>query len=257
MNHVPRYGPDLALVHSVGFSLAARASARLMVGRLRSAGLLDGCVVELGCGSGESASILDRAGFAVVGLDRSADMLRLARVRVPGATLERRSLWTATLPAAVGVTAVGEPLSYLPAPVPYIPALAKLFRRIHGALVPGGLLLLDVVTPDRVPRAPARTWTEGRDWAVLVEATGDRRRGVVTRRIVTFVRAGGGWRRSVEWHRQRAVPATTVVRLLIGCGFSVERLDAYGTEPLLPGQAGFLAVRLPRPRRRARPWPRR
>jgi len=257
MNRVPRYGPDLALVHSAGFSPAARASARLMVGRLRSAGLLDGCVVELGCGSGESASVLDRAGYAVVGLDRSADMLRLARARVPGASFRQRSLWTAALPAAVGVTAVGEPLSYLPAPAPYTPALTRLFQRVHRALVPGGLLLLDVVTPDRVPHAPARKWIEGRDWAVLVEATGDRRRDVVTRRIVTFVRAGAGWRRSVEWHRQRAVPAMTVVQLLIASGFGVERLDAYGTEPLLPGQAGFLAVRLPRPRRRARPLPRR
>lgn len=45
-----------------------------------------GCarVMDLGCGTGEHAAILHRAGLDVIGLDRSPNMIRVARERFPG-----------------------------------------------------------------------------------------------------------------------------------------------------------------------------
>ena len=55
--------------------------------------------------------------------------------------------------------------------------LVSLFRRIYGALCPGGLLLFDVAEPGRVPGSgSSRTFVEGEGWAVHVAVEGDRRR---------------------------------------------------------------------------------
>ena len=79
------------------------------------------------------------------------------------------SLLSADLPRCVAVAAVGECLNYLFDPGNTRPKLVKLFRRIHAALEPGGLFILDVAEPGRVSGAgPQRTYVEGKDWAVLV-----------------------------------------------------------------------------------------
>ena len=50
----------------------------------------DGPVLELGCGTGRIAAPLGRAGVKLVGLDRSASMLAIARRRVARARLRNR-----------------------------------------------------------------------------------------------------------------------------------------------------------------------
>ena len=50
----------------------------------------DGPVLELGCGTGRIATPLGRAGVKLVGIDRSASMLAIARRRVARARLKRQ-----------------------------------------------------------------------------------------------------------------------------------------------------------------------
>jgi predicted TPR repeat methyltransferase len=68
--------------------------AQLGVGRALIAALPPGSrVLDHGCGSGvPTARQLADAGLAVLGVDESERMLRLARERVPGARFERRDL---------------------------------------------------------------------------------------------------------------------------------------------------------------------
>src|SRR5215218_7480954 len=99
------YGPDLAHVHDVAFGDWARDAAPFVLARLREAGIEDGLVVDLGCGSGIWAA-------GVLGVDGSAEMLALARSRAPGARLRRGSLHEVELPPCVAVTAVGECVNY-------------------------------------------------------------------------------------------------------------------------------------------------
>src|SRR5437016_1977977 len=76
------YTRDLARIHDAGYVDFARAAA----GVLLELAAPPGVVVELGCGGGISSAIVARAGFDVVGIDASDDMLEIARERVPGAT---------------------------------------------------------------------------------------------------------------------------------------------------------------------------
>src|SRR5215831_1554392 len=77
------YQRDLAYVHDVGFGRFAEGAAAGVLRILRAAGICGGLVVDLGCGSGLWARRLTDAGYSVLGIDLSADMIALARKRVP------------------------------------------------------------------------------------------------------------------------------------------------------------------------------
>ena len=65
------YGPDLAYIHHAAFLELATGAGFAIVDRLRRSGLGQGLAVDLACGSGVLASTLVRAGFDVLGIDRS------------------------------------------------------------------------------------------------------------------------------------------------------------------------------------------
>ncbi len=253
------YRTDLAYIHDAGFGDVARNGAALLVERLGRDGIRDGTVVDLGCGSGIGARLLCDAGFDVVGIDASEAMIRMARTRVPEAELRVGSWVTAEIPPCVAVTAIGEVLGYIggdhpPAQVSLRPcdhvrssaARAGLWARIHAALAPGGLLLFDLAGPGRAPTSsPQRTFTEGPDWTVLVEAEADAARSLLTRRITTFRKVGELYRRDHEVHRLELIDPADVGMQLLGAGLSVQMMDGYGAHAALPGLAVFMATKVP------------
>ena len=106
------YGPDLAHVHDTGYAAYARDAAPELLRRLHAAGLDGGLVVDLGCGSGIWARALLDAGFGVLGIDLSADLLAIARDRAPEARFVHASLLEAELPPCAAVTALSEVVNY-------------------------------------------------------------------------------------------------------------------------------------------------
>lgn len=234
------YHADLAFIHDDGFGGPARGAAGLLLCTLRNAGVPAGRVVDLACGSGILSQALAEAGYDVLGIDLSPDMLALARQRAPRATFVSGSLLSAELPACVAVAIVGEGVNYLFDESHSTAALAALFARVHAALAPGGVLLFDAATPER---ATGRHFREGDGWAVLVETSTDAGREILTRKIVTFRRVGETYRRDEEVHRLRLLGIEEVLKLLRGAGFRMEVLSAYGEFTLPTGWAGFLATK--------------
>jgi SAM-dependent methyltransferase len=238
------YGRDLAYVHDAAFGHLARGGARTLLRLLGRARIRDGLVVDLGAGSGITAQILTDAGYAVLGVELSPDMVELARRRAPAARFVTSSLLDAELPACVAVTAIGECLSYAADPRTTVERLRGLFARIHQALRPGGLFLLDVAEPGRERRAPRRTWHEGPDWLLCVEAAEAPRERLLRRRITVFRQADGGWRRSDELHSLRLYPRQDLLDLLASTGFHARLLAGYGrVARFRRGHAGILAIK--------------
>ncbi|HEX2105468.1 MAG TPA: methyltransferase domain-containing protein [Solirubrobacteraceae bacterium] len=236
------YGEDLAHVHDVGHGDFARAAAPELLRRLRAAGFAGGTVVDLGCGSGIWAADLLAAGYDVLGIDVSAELLAIARRRAAAAQLVHASLWEAELPPCVAVTAIGEVLTYGfdPRAGDGLPALCD---RVHAALRPGGLFLFDVLGPGAVGPAARRVWRDGDDWVVLSEATEDPAARLLARRIVVFRRDGAAWRRSDELHTQHLREPDELLAAVRAAGFDVERLDGWGAAALGPGGYAVAARR--------------
>lgn len=239
---MPGYGKDLAYIHDSGFTAYARNAAPGLLGILRAHSVLGGLVVDLGCGSGRWARQLNDHGYRVLGIDQSAAMIRLARSYAPESKFKIASLLDVALPACDAVTSIGECLNYAFDQRNNRAGLRRLFRRIFRALRSGGIFVFDVAEPARISAA-TRHWTEGPDWVILVDVTGDRKRNLLDRRIVSFRKAGALYRRTEETHRLRLYRATDLVADLNQCGFRARKLPSYGRFPFPPGIAGVLAVK--------------
>lgn len=196
-------------------------------------------VVELGCGSGASSRILTDAGYDVIGIDASPAMIELARERAPDADFRVGSFVDAVIPSCDAVTAFGEVLNYLFDERNSAESLAALFGRVHDALRPGGIFLLDIAGPGR---DGGRIWRASEDWAILVDV--EETDSIITRRMTTFRLVDGTYRRGEEVHRQALFAPTQIAGLLRSAGFGVRVLRSYGEPQVLASHVrAFLATK--------------
>ena len=205
-------------------------------------GMHDGLVVDLGCGSGLWARKLVDTGYRVLGIDISEAMIELSRNRVPEAEFRLGSLFEVEIPSCNAVTAVSEVLNYLFDAENEERGLGRLFRRVHDALVPGGVFVFDVLSPGQVPPGTrTRGFRVGEDWAVLAEREEDAERGTMERRIVSFRKVGDYYRRDDEVHRVRLYAPAESSAELEQAGFQVRTMRSYGAHRLSEGHAAFVA----------------
>ena len=209
--------------------IMAKKAAPGLLRILRRSGINGGLVIDLGCGSGRWARELNRNGYAALGVDQSPAFIRLARTVAPRSRFVCALLLRVKLPECDAVTSIGECFNYGFDRKSGKRELARLFARVYAALRPGGVFLFDVAEPSRIHEGqPRRTGSQGADWAVLVETSGDKQRNVLTRRIISFRKIGSRYRRAEEIHRLCLYQATEIVAMLNRAGFHVERLNSYG-----------------------------
>jgi SAM-dependent methyltransferase len=237
---VPAYEEDLAYVHDVGFGGFAEDASAGLLKLLRGAGIRDGLVVDLGCGSGIWARRLSEAGYRVAGVDISPAMIELARRRAPAGEFHVKSFGQFEFPACRAITALGEVLCYQFDRRNSGRALSRFFRRAHEALASRGLLIFDIaevgLDRDRPPEGRV-----GDDWACLVRFEYDDPSDQLIRHITTFRRIGRAYRRREETHRVQLYSVSHIARLLGDAGFRVCATRHYGDYALLPGRVGFIA----------------
>jgi SAM-dependent methyltransferase len=239
------YKSDLAYIHDTGFGHFSKNSAPGLLNLLHKNGIKSGLLVDLGCGSGIWAAELSRHGYDVLGIDISAAMIEIARKRVPNAEFRTESLLKAELPRCVAVTSLGECFNYLFDETNSLNQLRRLFRRIHSALTPGGLLVFDIAEPGR-GKGPSQKHIEGPDWAVLVDVDEDTRTNRLTRRITSYRKIGSLFRRDQEVHQLQLYKRTDVLKELRGAGFRARTTDHYGSQKMIDGCVAFVATAEPK-----------
>lgn len=236
------YRDDLAYIHDAGFGHLATSVVPVILEELKHAGSHSGTTVDFGCGSGVLSRLLYDAGYKVIGVDLSEPLLHIARKRVPEATFRMESFATANIPPCVAVTAIGEVFNYMFDTANGAAVRTKTFDRVYKALAPGGLFVFDMAGPARAPsQNRERTFTEGHDWAVMMEAEVDTASNLLTRRITSFRKLGDLYRRDFELHQLQLVDPLEIVESLQRIGFSVQTLGCYGSLPLPRGLVGFVA----------------
>src|SRR5207253_4438511 len=226
--------------HDAGFARFAHRAAPELIQILRRHAIRRGRIVDVGCGSGPLARHLVDAGYDVLGIDDSPAMIRLARAQVPDATFRLAAIPAAALPRCAAVIALNEVISYVPG---RMTALRSFFTRAHGALDRGGLLVFDFIASAE-ERTYAGKSRSGPDWAIAARAEVDRAGRVLTRRLTTFRKIDGEYRRSRETHRVRIYGVEEMRDALKSIGFRVRTYRSYGSLRLLPGDVAVIAVKI-------------
>jgi SAM-dependent methyltransferase len=235
------YDRDLAYIHDTGFTGFIRKAAPGLLRLLRQNSVPAGLVVDAGCGSGVWARELTERGYEVLGIDISPDMVRLARIQAPAAKFQVGSFLSAELPPCDAVTAIGECVNYAFDRKSGKKGLAEFFRRVHGALRPGGVFIFDIVEPGVADGGPRRRFLEGPDWSILLEVREDHGRKTLTREIVGYRRVGKLYRRSEEIHRLHLYSGDELLAELRRAGFDAHLLGGYGRFRFAPAHRGFIA----------------
>lgn len=236
------YKEDLAYIHDVGHGDYAIKSAPGILEFLAQNNIREGLVVDLGCGSGLSALELTKAHYQVLGVDISESLIAIARTRVPSAEFQVESLFKIDIPSCNAVISIGECLNYLFDRDNNFQILIQLFERVYNALISGGVFIFDIAEPGQVIEGKrVKSFTEGKDWVVLIEKEEDREKSVLSRRLVTFRKVGEYYRRDDELHYLRLYKAADIAEKLKQVGFTVESMSSYGDYNLPHTHVAFVA----------------
>jgi len=238
------YTDDLAYIHDAGFGEFALKSAPGLLNILRQRKIFTGRVVDLGCGCGLWARELTQAGYDVLGIDQSGPMIEIAQKKAPKARFKKESFLNIKLPSCDAVTSLGECFNYLFDKKDSKKELALLFSRVYNALRPGGLFIFDIIQPGQVTAStPSMRHSQGQDWAILLQVEEDFKKGILTRQMTIFRKAGKLYRRSEETHRLQLYKGSEIAAMLRRIGFKVRVSRGYGKLRFRKAHVGFIACK--------------
>ncbi len=236
------YTDDLAYIHDLGFGEFALKSAPFLLETLRQSKIPDGLVVDLGCGSGLWARELTQAGYDVLGIDRSAAMIKTAQKKAPKAQFTQDSFLNVRLPSCDAVTSIGECFNYLFDDKNSKKQLTLLFRRVYDALHHSGLFIFDILEPGQVlSSAPSMRHLEGQGWVIFLQVNEDPKTNMLTRQMTIFRSVSKLYRRSEETHRLQLHKGPDIAAALREIGFRVRIVRGYGKLRFKRAHVAFIA----------------
>lgn len=179
-------------------------------------------VLDLACGTGTMTCLLAEAGYEMIGVDISEDMLSEAAGKTvsPGKippiylqqSMEELDLY-GTVEAAVCCL---DSINYLTD----ARALKRALQRLHLFVAPGGVFLFDVNTPCKLRSLDGQVFLDEREDLYCVwRAEFDRRSRICTYGMDIFERQGALWRRSLEEHYEKAWEVEELKHFLTEAGF--------------------------------------
>ncbi len=180
--------------------------------------------VECACGTGNLTMRLKKKGYQITGADVSEDMLAAAmeKARTAGMTIPfvRQDMCALTVPRRVDcVLATCDGVNYLTAPE----RVKAFFAAAFAALRPGGALIFDVSTPDKLKNTLGNNILYSDDDSVsyIWRNAWDEKNACVTLTLSLFVRRpDGAYDRMEERQTQRAHTRRELRAWLAGAGFS-------------------------------------
>lgn len=206
-------------------------------------------VLDLACGTGNMAAEMAKAGYQLVGVDASPDMLEAARRKFASQGLQgefvQGDMREFGLETPVdGAVCVFDSLNYLLEPEDLKAAFASISRSLRD----GGLFVFDVNTPMRLAIIPRATQViEGPDYYLVWSDYYDRARNWWRVNLTGFIRDAGRWQRFDEVHRERAFPVESLAEWLSAAGFEVLGVfDGCSFEPAMEttSRAYFVARKI-------------
>ncbi len=218
------------------------AWSRFLVGLLKEYGIEEGIVLELGCGTGKMTRLLAQAGFDMIGVDNSQEMLQIARdssFSADGQEKEADILYLlqdmrefelyGTVRAVVSIC---DSMNYILEEE----ELLQVFSLVNNYLDPGGIFIFDMNTLYKYREVLGETAIcENREEGSFIwENFYDETEQINQYDLTLFIQEGNGmYRRYQETHLQRGYEAETVRALLEQAGMEfIGMFDAYTKEPV-------------------------
>ena len=197
-------------------------------------------VLDLACGTGSLTAELMGRGYEMIGVDRSAEMLSVAAEKCRDLageppiflcqSMEKLDLY-GTIDACVCCL---DSVNYVTDPK----KLERAFGRVRLFLMPGGLFLFDVNTPEKLEGLDGQVFLDETEDAYCVwRAEWSKRSRTCTYFMDLFrLEENGLWRREEELHRERAYPVDQLTAMLERAGFSdIRTYAAFQFRPPSPG----------------------
>lgn len=203
-----------------------------LLGLLKEYGVNEGLVLDMGCGTGSITEYLGQAGYDMIGIDNSEDMLSIAMEKAAAKDLNilyllqdmREFELYGTVAAAVSIC---DSMNYITEPE----ELLEVFRLVNNYLDPGGLFIFDLNTPYKYEELLAdNVIAENRDdCAFIWENYYDEESRINEYDLSVFVEEEEDvFRRYREIHYQRSYPLEEVKELLLQAGMEfVAAYDAF------------------------------
>ena len=179
-------------------------------------------VLDLACGTGAMRWLLTGRGYELIAVDNSEDMLAAAMSKsgtVEGVapiflhqSMPKLDLY-GTVDAAICCL---DSLNYLTRPAD----VQRTFQRLHLFIAPGGLLVFDVNTVEKLSALDGQVFLDETEDTYCVWRT-EYHRGLCTYYVDLFrQQPDGAWERDFEIHRQRAYTVDELTEWLKAAGFT-------------------------------------
>ncbi len=196
---------------------------------LHENGIKDGIVLDLACGTGRLTRLMSRDGYDMIGVDRSVEMLQIARENSPRDCLYllqdmREFELYGTVRAAVCAC---DSLNYLTDPRD----LQEVFSLVNNYLDPGGIFVFDVNTDYKYRKILGDTVIaeDREDVSFIWFNEYDKEAQINSIELNVFVREEDGrYRKFCEEHVQRGYTMQEILDLLEGAGMKyIAAYDGY------------------------------
>lgn len=218
--------------------------SRDLIRILRKYGIRDGLVLELGCGTGKMTRLLAQAGYDMIGVDSSEEMLGIAREREREQKTEKEQEQTDSdilylhqdmrefeLYGTVGaVISVCDSMNYITEEED----LLTVFKLVNNYLDPGGMFLFDLNTLYKYRKVLGETTIceNRKEGSFIWENYYDEEEQINEYDLTFFIREEDGrYRKFEETHFQRGYDLETVKKLIEMAGLEwVACYEAFSEE---------------------------
>ena len=236
MDNFQAYGEFARVYDMFQDNVDYEAWGRWLKQQLASQGITDGLVLELGCGTGTMTELLAEAGYDMIGVDNSEEMLAEAmEKRVESGhdilyllqNMQEFELY-GTVRAVVSVC---DSMNYITEEED----LEHVFSLVNNYLDPQGIFLFDMNTIYKYQTMIGDTTiAENRDEGSFIwENSYDEETGINTYELTLFIpREDGLYEKDEEIHYQRAYSLEKIRELIEKAGLTfVAVYDAYTLDP--------------------------
>ena len=207
---------------------------KYLVSLFKEYGIEDGLLLDLGCGTGKLARIMQKSGYDMIGLDNSYEMLDIAKEKSDESILYlMQDMREFELYGTVrGIYSACDSLNYILEEED----LKEVFALANNYLDPGGIFVFDINTPYKYYELLAEnTFAENREEGSFIwENYFDEEDEINEYDLTLYIKDGENhFQRFQEVHYQKCYDLPTIKQLLEEAGLEfVAAYDAYTKNPV-------------------------